>query len=581
MGDETLLMPSSDPAAVTTLPEPMKWWGWGDESIEFDISKHPLLWDYLAPIFRLKSCERTVAPVALENISLPAQKAAPDLARELAAQWGAERISDSRRARITHAFGKSLRDLWRLRNGIVPYAPDYVVYPASHDQVRFLVDLAASHRVILIPFGGGSNIAGCLEPARETERTVVSVDLRLMNRLLELDRESGIARFEAGVMGPDLETGLNREGLTLGHFPDSFLFSTLGGWVATRSAGMQSDRYGKIEDMVLSVRMASPAGTIETRAVPKASNGIDVNHLCIGSEGTLGIITEIAVRVHRRPSRRATYGYLFPDFYSGVQAIRECHRLECVPAMSRLNDAARTALSFAYRARSSFVQHHAGQAMKFYIRKIRRMDFATASLMLATFEGEPETFGTRRERSESIYRKFGAVPLGESPGRGFQKGKYDFPYLRDFLLDRGVLADVSETSTTWRNLLPLHQKSLCAIQQAIDAEGTPGTVGCHVSHSYDSGASLYFTFGFAATREQEMQQYLRIKKAAQDSFLDNGATLSHHHAVGYEHLPWLEREISAAGVAAIESLKSGLDPAGVMNPGKLSRGFGFEEWLRK
>lgn len=566
---------------MTNLPEPMKWWGWGDESIDFDISKHPVLWNYLAPIFKLTGDERTAAPVSLESIDLPAQKTNPELLRELVTRWGADRVTYSKRARLTHAFGKSLRDLWRLRNGIVRYAPDYVVYPTSHDEVRDLVDLAAAHGAILIPFGGGSNIAGCLEPAHETKRTVVCVDLRLMNRLLELDEESGIARFEAGVMGPDLEATLNRTGFTLGHFPDSFKFSTLGGWVATRSAGMQSDRYGKIEDMVLAIRMTSPAGTIETRTVPKASNGISVNHLCIGSEGALGIITEIVVRVHRRPSRSVTYGYLFPDFPSGAEAMRECHRMECVPTMSRLNDAARTALSFAYRSKSSLVQHQLGQLLKFYIRQIRRIDFARASLMLATFEGDAETFGIRRKRSESIYRRFGAVPLGDSPGRGFQSGKYDFPYLRDFLLDRGVLADVSETSTNWSNLLSLHGKCLSVIQRAIDSEGIPGTVGCHISHSYDSGASLYFTFGFAASKTQEMAQYLRIKKAAQDSFLDNGATVSHHHAVGYEHLPWLERDISSTGLAALESLKSGLDPDGMMNPGKLSRGFGFDAWFRK
>ena len=566
---------------MTKLPEPMKWWGWGDESIDFDVSNHPQLLDYLASIFGSMIRERTARAVEFESIRLPEQKGNPSLAGELAARWGPDRICDSKRARITHAFGKSLRDLWRVRNGIIPYAPDYVCYPVSHDEVRALVDLAASHGAVLIPFGGGSNIAGCLEPTKDAGRTAVSVDLRLMNRLLHLDPESGTARFEAGVLGPDLEDRLNRDGWTLGHFPDSFRFSTLGGWVATRSAGMQSDRYGKIEDMVLAIRMASPAGTLETRAVPKASNGIDVNHLCIGSEGTMGIITEIVVRIHRQASCRETYGYLFPDFASGVQAMRECHVSESVPAMSRLNDAARTALSLAYRPRSSSLQHHAGRLMKFYIQKIRRVDFTKASLMLTTIEGEAETFGSRWNRTESIYRRWGAVPLGGSPGRSFQKGKYDFPYLRDFLLDRGVLSDVSETATAWSNVLPLHGKTLQAIQQAIDNENTTGTVGCHISHTYDSGASLYFTFGFAGHKGQELRQYLRIKKATQDSFLDNGATLSHHHAVGYEHLPWLERDISSTGLAAIESLKSGLDPNGVMNPGRLSRGFGFDEWFRK
>ena len=196
---------------------------------------------------------------------------------------------------------------------------------------------AAHHDVVVIPFGGGSNIAGCLERS-ETRRMVVSLDMRRMRRVLAVDTESFTARIEAGVFGPDLEEQLQGYGLTLGHFPDSFLHSTLGGWIATRSAGMQSDKYGKIEDMVVALRMVTPIGVLATRVVPKSSNGIDVNHLCIGSEGTLGVITEATMRVHPRSELRRTHGYLFLDFESGIQAMHECVRKECVPSMFRLND---------------------------------------------------------------------------------------------------------------------------------------------------------------------------------------------------------------------------------------------------
>jgi len=556
----------------------MKWWGWGDESIEFDISNRPALWQYLSTNLKLRDNGQVVPPVSFDSIDLPRQKTNRIFATEISRRLGPNSIDDSKAERLRHAFGKSLRDLWRVRRGIVPYAPDYVVYPACHDDVCLLLDLAVKHRVHLIPFGAGSNIAGCIEPVRQTDRTVVSVDMAMMNRLLSLDTESETARFEAGALGPHLEDQLNRAGFTLGHFPDSFRFSTLGGWVATRSAGMQSDRYGKIEDMVLSVRMATPAGTIETRSVPKASNGIDVNRLCIGSEGTLGIITEILLDVHRLPERRESYGYLFPNFASGVQAMYRCQRERCVPVLTRLNDPVKTALSFAYRKRQPFLRHQAGRLLKLYIEKIRAIDLQKSCLMIVAFEGDRQSFASERRRADSIYRKLGAVPLGASPGRAFQEGKYDFPYLRDYLLARGVLADVSETSTLWSKLLPLYESSRDAIQRAIDTEGSPGLVGCHVSHTYHAGASLYFTFGFGAKAGDEMGQYLRIKKAAQDSFLEHGATLSHHHAVGYEHLPWLERDISMAGLTAIEGLKSALDPLSIMNPGKLARGFGFEEW---
>jgi alkyldihydroxyacetonephosphate synthase len=563
---------------VTDQLKTMKWWGWGDESVEFDISKRPALWQYLSSNLKLPDNGKVTPPVSFDEIILPAQKCNPGFAGELSSRWGADRLRASKLERLTHAFGKSLRDLWRVRHGLIPYAPDYVAFPKSHADVCLLVDLAVQHGVYLIPFGGGSNIAGCIEPTRPTGRTVVSVDMRLMNRLLELDAESGTARFEAGAIGPHLESELNRAGFTLGHFPDSFRFSTVGGWVATRSAGMQSDRYGKIEDMVLSIRMATPAGTVETLAVPKASNGIDLNHLCIGSEGTLGIITEILLNVHRLPARAETYGYLFPSFASGIQAMYRCQRENCIPVLTRLNDPVRTALSFAYRSAQPFLQHQAGRMMKFYIEKIRRMDLQSCCLMLVGFEGDRKSFSRDRRRAASIYRELGAVPLGTGPGRAFQQGKYDFPYLRDFMLDRGVMADVSETSTVWSKLLSLYESSRHAIQEAIDNGGSPGLVGCHVSHSYHAGASLYFTFGFTAKPGDEMGQYLRIKKSAEDSFLAHGATLSHHHAVGYEHLPWLERDISVAGLTAVEAVKSGLDPSGVMNPGKLARGFGFAEW---
>ena len=285
-----------------------------------------------------------------------------------------------------------------------------------------------------------------------------------------------------------------------------------------------------------------------------------------------------SLNIHRLPKRRDSYGYLFPNFSSGVQAMHRCQRENCVPVLTRLNDPVKTALSFAYRARQPFLRRQAGRLMKLYIEKIRAIDLQKSCLMIVGFEGDRRSFTRERRRADSIYRKFGAVPLGAGPGRAFQEGKYDFPYLRDFLLERDVLADVSETSTLWSKLLPLYESSRDAIQAAIDAEGFPGVVGCHVSHSYHAGASLYFTFGFGAKTGDEMGQYLRIKKAAEDCFLEHGATLSHHHAVGYEHLPWLERDISTAGLTAIEGLKSALDPLSIMNPGKLARGFGFEEW---
>ena len=229
----------------------MKWWGWGDEDTEFDISNRPDLWPYIRTSLDLPEKVTLFRPADFESISMPAQKVNSEFLREIRDRLGSGRVKDDKKERLTHAFGKSFRDLWRMRRGAVNYAPDCVVYPETAEEVGFIVESAVRHQVGIVPFGGGTNIAGCLEPLETQSRMTVSVDMRRMNRLLELDTESETARFQAGVLGPDLEAQLGRSGFTLGHFPDSFRYSTLGGWVATRSAGMQSDRYGKIEDIVI------------------------------------------------------------------------------------------------------------------------------------------------------------------------------------------------------------------------------------------------------------------------------------------------------------------------------------------
>ena len=256
----------------------------------------------------------------------------------------------------------------------------------------------------------------------------VSLDMRRMHRVLRVDRRSFTAQIEAGIFGPDLEEQLSAHGMTLGHFPDSFLHSTLGGWIATRSAGMQSDKYGKI-----AIRMASPAGVLQTRIVPKASNGIDVNHLCIGSEGTLGVITEATMRVHALPESRQVRGYLFPEFAGGSEAIYQCASQECMPAMVRLNDPDKTALSLAFRPLPSGFTKIAGSLLKTYLR-VKGFAQPRACLMLIAFEGSARAVSWRLQQAEAIYRKCGAVGLGEGAGKSFETTKYDFPYIRDYLL---------------------------------------------------------------------------------------------------------------------------------------------------
>ncbi len=546
----------------------MKWWGWGHEDVTFDDSTKPELWPYLKRELGVDEI-RWEKPVAFEDVTLPEQKNNEAFLAAIRAGLGDGQVVDDKKSRLVHAAGKSFRDLWLMRHGQVQFAPDCVVYPDTEEDVALVVRAAHEHGVVLVPFGGGSNIAGCLVPSDRGGRMVVSLDMCRMHRVLEVDRYSLTARIQPGVYGQHLEDQLAEHGVTLGHFPDSFLHSTLGGWVATRSAGMQSDIYGKIEDMVISLRMVTPSGTIITRTVPKSSNGIDIKHLCIGSEGILGVITEVVVQVHHKPEKEDWYGWLFPDFKSGLDAIHECHRGDCMPTVTRLNDPKKTALSFAFKHPKTGIKDKIAKAFKWYIGNVKKINFNQCCLMVVKYEGTPQAFNRIKNRVTAIYKKHRGVCLGAEPGRSFAKVKFDFPHLRDYVMDRSIMADVSETATTWDNLRTLHESGLADVEQAIKDTGVDAWVGCHLSHSYRTGASLYFTFGCLQREGREIEQYLYVKKAAEDAFMKNGGTLSHHHAVGTEHLPWVEEDLSPTGLKAVKALKAGLDPNDIMNPGKI------------
>jgi alkyldihydroxyacetonephosphate synthase len=406
-------------------PRQMKWWGWGDVDVDFNSDAHPGFWPFAKSALGIEREIPPTPPLALDAVHLPEAIVNPRFLAELISALDSNQVFDSRYERVIHAYGKGFRDLFRLRRGSAEGAPDLVVYPENENDVLVTLRAAAHHDVMVIPFGGGSNISGCLE-RMETRRMAVSLDMRRMRRVLAVDAESFTARAEAGVFGPDLEEQLGAHGMTLGHFPDSFLHSTLGGWIATRSAGMQSDKYGKIEDMVVALRMVTPEGVLATRTVPKSSNGIDVNHLCIGSEGTLGVITEATLQVHPRPESRLVPAYLFPEFEAGLQAMRECVRKECMPSMVRLNDPDKTALSLAFKPRSSRLSQAASKIFKRYLQ-VKGFDLPRACLMLTSFEGRRDDVTRQLRQVNAIYRKFGGVSLGSSSGRSFEATKYDLP----------------------------------------------------------------------------------------------------------------------------------------------------------
>jgi alkyldihydroxyacetonephosphate synthase len=548
----------------------MKWWGWGLEGVEFTHADKPALAPFIAEVIDLDVGAVTAAPARFADLPVgaPALPAALRAALEAAVAPGS--VSIDALDRVVHARGKSLRDLIRQRRGDLPRIPDVVVRPGSEDEVTAVLAAALDADAVIIAFGGGSSISGSLEAPADESRPVISVDLERLSRVLDVDGDSRLARVQAGVLGPHLEEQLSARGYTFGHFPDSFPHSTLGGWIATRSSGMQSDRYGDIADLVRGLRVVTPSGTFVARPVPSQSTGPSVREMVLGSEGRLGIITEATVHVRRVPERRTILGYLFPTFADGVAAMAEIAAGEYPVSVTRVSDAHETAFSFAMRVSPTPLDKLQSRALRLFLTRRLGFDPERMCLSFIGYEGTDRQVTQVRGNVGRLVKRHGGLGIGSGPGALYDRKKFDTPYIRDYLLDRGAAGDVSETAMPWSRLMPVYDAVMAAGEAAFAQLSVRGYLMCHLSHSYHAGACLYFTFAFKPSAGGDMlAEYEIVKSAIQQAFVDNGATLSHHHAVGTEHAQWLEQDISAPGVRMLQALFAGTDPGANLNPGKI------------
>lgn len=460
--------------------------------------------------------------------------------------------------RLRHSAGKSTADLLRLRAGRVEAAPDAVAYPQTPEEVGEVLRWAEREKCALVPFGGGTSVVGGVAPLCGEHRAVVTVDMKRLCRVLETDPTSGLARAESGILGPDLERELARIGLSLGHFPQSFEFSTLGGWIATRSAGQNSTLYGKIEDLVRAVRLIAPTGELVTRTLPATATGPELKELMVGSEGVLGVILEATVRVHRKPARTRFASFLLDRFAAGVETVRTILQDGLHPAIVRLSDEEETELGRKMSV-PSFARDWGAKILGW----MGKGALLRGVHLLVGFEGVEELLGKELEHVRGIVRRLGGISIGAGPGIRWERERFRHPYLRDELLGRGVAVDTLETAAPWSLLLPLVSAVRACLARAP-------LVLCHLSHAYPDGASLYFTFFFdGRDPDGALTEWERMKRKASDAIVAGGGTISHHHAVGVDHRAWLERERGQGQVALLRSLKKVLDPAGIMNPGKL------------
>ena len=488
--------------------------------------------------------------VAEEQIELPGVALSDELIGRLRELVGSEHVHTDREWRVARTRGKSTPDLLKMRSGDGSEAPDVVVRPAGHDEVAAVVSWCAAHRVALVPFGGGTSVVGGLAARREGYAGVVSLDLRRLTRLLAVDEVSGMATLEAGLLGPEAEALLAERGLTIGHYPQSFQYASLGGFAATRSSGQSSAGYGRFDSLVMALKVATPIGDLVLGSSPANAAGPDLRELVLGSEGAFGVITEVTLKVRPAPAVKVYEGWRFDSFAAGADAIRRLAQGRLLPTVLRLSDEAETAVNLAS---PEAVGADAVQG---------------GCLMIVGHEGTQEQVDRSRSGVTPLLEDAGGSNLGEAVGAAWASGRFDGPYLRDSLLDVGVLVETFETVTFWSNLQHLYDEAKAAVEANLTEQGTAPLVLCHISHVYETGASLYFTVA-AKELDDGLAQWLSAKSAASDALLSSGGSITHHHAVGRDHKPWLSKEIGPVGVEMLRAVKERLDPENVLNPGVL------------
>ena len=538
--------------AVAEHGRRLKFWGWGFEdqqpSHEEVESTAAAVREHLG--FGDGEVER---PAELDAIELPRPRIEPPASLDGI-------CATSPYERVAHAYGKSYRDVVRAFRGRIDHPPDVVARPRDEDELRQLLEWCADARAAAIPFGGGTSVVGGVEPALpDGYAGAVSIDLKLLDAVLDVDPVSRAARIQAGATGPRLEEQLRPHGLTLRHFPQSFEYSTLGGWIATRAGGHFATLYTHIDDLVESVRALTPHGVWESRRLPGSGAGPSPDRMLIGSEGILAVITEAWMRLQARPRFKASAGVLFESFEGGAEAVRAISQAGLYPSNCRLLDPGEAALTGAAPG---------GKA-----------------LLVLGFESADHPLGAWMERAIELCRESGGRPReeprltrveqdGAEGRRGQSEGTWRdvflrAPYLRDTLVAAGILSETFETAITWDRFVPfvagVRERAEASLREVCGG----GTVTCRLTHVYPDGAAPYFTVLAPARRGEELEQFAEVKAAASEAIIAAGGTITHHHAVGRDHRPWYDRQRPEPFAEALRGAKSALDPAGILNPGVL------------
>jgi alkyldihydroxyacetonephosphate synthase len=546
-----------------------KWWGWGDPAKHYDLTGRPLFWPQLKEKLDFPD-EPFFFPPKFEEVELPQDRLSRSHIDELQKILSEERVVLSREEKLSHTYGKSYHDLVRVRRGVFPEVPDAVLYPQEEEEIERILGWASRNHVAIVPRGGGTSVTGGVEAIRgAAHQGLVVIDLRQLDQVLAIHKRSLLADVQAGILGPALEKRLQDEGLTLSHYLESFEYSTVGGWVAARSAGQQSTLYGKIEDLVESVRLLTPGGTIQTAHLPAAANGPDLARLIVGSEGILGVITQARLRVRPFPDKKLYTGVLFRSFEEGVEAMRRILQSGLKPATLRLSDGAETEFIFSMRKRRGSPQGHVLEMVGLAWLERRGFIPEKRSLVILGLEGSSSRVRWEWREIRNQLAPFSVFYLGERVGQDWYRHRFDNPYLRDLLMDYGILVDTLETSAEWDRIWGLLVAVRKAVLNAYRHLGIKGLITTHLSHMYPTGSSLYFILLASPHVGQELEEWWEIKRAATDAIVGEGGAVSHHHGIGLDHRGWLVHDIGQEGLALLRGLKQRIDPGGILNPRKL------------
>jgi alkyldihydroxyacetonephosphate synthase len=475
-------------------------------------------------------------------------------------------ITTSAEERLRHSRGQSLPDWIALRSGKIDTFTDGVAYPRTNEDVRALFDYAHRVGAHLIPYGGGTSVVGHITPLSAFSPTL-TVNLSRMNQIVDLDETSHLAAFQAGVNGPTLESELRKHGFTLGHYPQSFELSTLGGWIATRSSGQQSYHYGRIEDLFAGGHLVTPMGSLDLPQFPASAAGPDLRQMILGSEGRFGIITQANLRIRPLPQAEAFYGIFFKDWPSGVAAVRTVVQAGIPVSMLRLSDPQETEITLILSGKDNLVKWANLGLSLFGFRTSR-------CLLILAVTGNTEANRLARRNVLEIIRSYGGLHTGGMIGSMWRKNRFLTPYLRNTLWEHGYALDTLETAVSWSAVLPTASSIRQSLEEGLSAEGERLLVFSHLSHVYSDGASIYTTFLYRRSKDPDetLHRWQVLKAAASHAIIERGGTISHQHGVGLDHLPYLKAEKGILGMAILESTRQCLDPEGLLNPGKLLPG---------